>query len=232
MKRLAALGIFLICCCHAQGQSSGGDAAFRTLTIGINYRPLKLTGLNQLLDLGAFPAINSEWTMLSISREIEPANAPDWSGRLNISLGYQSKRKEEPRSVEATLVQVSVGFGVRVWKNDRVSLITQTGLDMMTLNVRCYDKLIDTTNVTAYISAPQSDIRKVTCSQPCLRTGLMLRWIGKEGTAFKVSSGYNIPLQAATISHYRGGFGDVSATRLGGFQICAEFGFAWQRCMD
>jgi hypothetical protein len=61
---------------------------------------------------------------------------------------------------------------------------------------------------------------------------LVLRWVAKEGTALKVSSGYNIPLQAATIAHYRGGFGDIAATRLGGFYICAEFGFAWQRCID
>ena len=232
MKPLTALGICLLCCHSAFSQSAPTDQAYHTLTLGISYRPLKLSGMNQLLNLGAYPAINPEWTVLHISREIEWRKVPYWSTWLNFSLGNQRQRKEDPRSTEASLLQVSAGFGIRVWDNKRLSLITQAGIDITSFTVRCYDLLIDTTNVAAYISAQQSDTKRLTCSQSSMRTGLLLRRINKDGTTFKVSSGYNIPLQPATISHYRGSFGDLLDTRLGGFYISAEFGFAWPRSKD
>ena len=234
MKTIIFVGLCLIHTSgiYAQTADSITKRAFFTISVGLTYRPLKFGGLNALLEQGHYPRINTDWAMFNLSREIESIKAPEWSSRLSIAYGEQRREKNDPKSVAASLVQISMGLGYKVIERKKISLTIQTGIEFFDLNVDCYDRLVDTTNLSGYIISQSSDSKMFGLGQVCIRTGCMFRLMPKDGPVVKILTGYYIPCSNVSVGHYRGSFGHLSETRIGGFYCGVELGVAGVRCQN
>lgn len=146
-----------------------------------------------------------------------------WS---NIGFGSQRRDVTSDKSTSTRYFQVGLGFGRKIMDWKHYTLTAQLGFGIASVNADCYDRLVDTNNMSGYMQQSASDQKNISVSQSAIKTGLALRRETDDNVGFTLIAGYDLATARAKASHFRGSFGWLPDTRISGFYVGLDVGFA------